>query len=50
MKKLKALAKRVLASRAIQRYWFFWSWLLLRLRDPLIIGVTGSAARPRRSA
>lgn len=45
MKKLKALAKRLLASRSIQRYWFFWAWLLLRLRKPLIIGVTGSAGK-----
>lgn len=39
------ILRRLLENKLVAAYWFFWAWLLLRIRRPLIIGVTGSVGK-----
>jgi UDP-N-acetylmuramoyl-tripeptide--D-alanyl-D-alanine ligase len=40
-----AVLRRLVENKLVGAYWSFWAWLLLRIRRPLIIGVTGSVGK-----
>ncbi len=41
----QAVLRRLFGNRFVARWWRFWAQFVLRVRKPLIIGVTGSAGK-----